>query len=65
MFKFSLPDPNHDRIARWYFGGVTATMAQIVVHPLDVVKVGVQLRHPTDGISIRRYIKYIMRIRGR
>lgn len=35
-----LPDQN--RIARWYFGGVASSMATMVTHPLDLLKVVLQ-----------------------
>ncbi|KAM8706392.1 hypothetical protein ACLKA7_010640 [Drosophila subpalustris] len=33
---------DHQRISRWYFGGVASSMAAMVTHPLDLMKVLVQ-----------------------
>ncbi|KAH8271315.1 hypothetical protein KR018_006275, partial [Drosophila ironensis] len=33
---------NQRRVARWYFGGVASSMAAVITHPLDLMKVLVQ-----------------------
>jgi len=33
---------NQKRIARWYFGGVASSIAALITHPIDLMKVLMQ-----------------------
>lgn len=60
-----LPEANIRRIPRWYFGGIAATLAQVFIHPIDVVKVGIQTEQIMEKISVPRYVKYLLRTQGK
>lgn len=50
------------RVARWYFGGVASSMAVMVTHPLDLLKVMVQTQK--DKLSILKTSGKILNEQG-
>lgn len=60
-----LPEPDQNRITRWYFGGIAATAAHTFVYPLDVLKVGLQTEQIMEKITAFRYTRYILETQGR
>lgn len=50
------------RVARWYFGGLASSMAVMVTHPLDLLKVMVQTQK--DKLSILKTTRKILKEQG-
>ncbi|KAH8420829.1 hypothetical protein KR222_006122 [Zaprionus bogoriensis] len=50
------------RISRWYFGGVASSMAVVVTHPLDLMKVLIQTQK--DKLSIAKTTNKILKEQG-
>ncbi|ALC47506.1 Dic3 [Drosophila busckii] len=50
------------RISRWYFGGVASSMAAMVTHPLDLMKVLIQTQ--TEKLSLPQVTKKIVKEQG-
>ncbi|EDW67518.1 mitochondrial dicarboxylate carrier [Drosophila virilis] len=50
------------RISRWYFGGVASSMATMVTHPLDLLKVLIQTQK--ENLSILETTRKIVREQG-
>ncbi|KAH8292355.1 hypothetical protein KR054_008924 [Drosophila jambulina] len=53
---------NQRRIARWYFGGVASSMAALVTHPLDLMKVLIQTQ--AEKLSIVATAQKIIKEQG-
>ncbi|KAH8312529.1 hypothetical protein KR044_011274 [Drosophila immigrans] len=53
---------NQQRISRWYFGGVASSMAAMVTHPLDLMKVLIQTN--TEQMSIMATTRKIVKDQG-
>ncbi|XP_034113818.1 mitochondrial dicarboxylate carrier [Drosophila nasuta] len=53
---------NQQRISRWYFGGVASSMAAMVTHPLDLMKVLIQTN--TEKMSIMDTTRKIVKEQG-
>ncbi|XP_041565597.1 mitochondrial dicarboxylate carrier [Drosophila elegans] len=60
--KGGLMSYNQRRIARWYFGGVASSMAALVTHPLDLMKVLVQTQ--AEKLSLIQTTRKIVREQG-
>lgn len=50
------------RVARWYFGGLASSMAVMVTHPLDLLKVMVQTQK--EKLSILKTTRKILKEQG-
>lgn len=50
------------RVARWYFGGLASSMAVMVTHPLDLLKVMVQTQK--EKLSIIKTTRKILKEQG-
>ncbi|GJQ88820.1 putative oxaloacetate(2-) transmembrane transport protein, partial [Trypoxylus dichotomus] len=59
-----LPVPDETRLPRWYFGGVAATLAQVCIYPVDVVKIGLQTEQIMEKITTYRYARYLLQTQG-
>ncbi|GJQ80109.1 hypothetical protein Trydic_g19391 [Trypoxylus dichotomus] len=59
-----LPVPDETRLPRWYFGGVAATLAQVCIYPVDVVKIGLQTEQVMEKITTYRYARYLLQTQG-
>ncbi|XP_026747611.1 mitochondrial dicarboxylate carrier-like [Trichoplusia ni] len=57
------PPPKPQRIARWYFGGLSAAGAACFTHPLDLLKVQMQTQKGKN-VSIVYVIRRVLRNRG-
>ncbi|KAH8337415.1 hypothetical protein KR059_009507 [Drosophila kikkawai] len=53
---------NQRRIARWYFGGVASSMAAMITHPLDLMKVLIQTQ--AEKLSMFATAKKIIKEQG-
>ncbi|KAH8264038.1 hypothetical protein KR038_000955 [Drosophila bunnanda] len=53
---------NQRRIARWYFGGVASSMAAMITHPLDLMKVLIQTQ--AEKLSMFDTARKIVREQG-
>ncbi|XP_022210859.1 mitochondrial dicarboxylate carrier [Drosophila obscura] len=53
---------NKRNVARWYFGGVASSMAAMVTHPLDLMKVLMQTQ--AEKLSVGSTFKKIVREQG-
>ncbi|XP_037727687.1 mitochondrial dicarboxylate carrier [Drosophila subpulchrella] len=53
---------NQKRIARWYFGGVASSIAALVTHPIDLMKVLMQTQ--AEKLSMMRTTQKILREQG-
>lgn len=53
---------NQRRIARWYFGGVASSMAAMVTHPLDLMKVLIQTQ--AEKLSLMATTRKIVKEQG-
>uniref|UniRef100_A0A6P4EXC7 Mitochondrial dicarboxylate carrier n=1 Tax=Drosophila rhopaloa TaxID=1041015 RepID=A0A6P4EXC7_DRORH len=60
--KGGLMSYNQRRIARWYFGGVASSMAAMVTHPLDLMKVLIQTQ--AEKLSLGQTTRKIIREQG-
>jgi len=53
---------NQKRIARWYFGGVASSIAALITHPIDLMKVLMQTQ--AEKLSMVRTTQKILREQG-
>ncbi|XP_044250179.1 mitochondrial dicarboxylate carrier [Drosophila takahashii] len=53
---------NQKRIARWYFGGVASSVAAMVTHPIDLMKVLIQTQ--AEKLSVMQTTQKIVREQG-
>ncbi|KAH8362307.1 hypothetical protein KR200_007420 [Drosophila serrata] len=53
---------NQKRIARWYFGGVASSMAALITHPLDLMKVLIQTQ--AEKLSMLATARKIIKEQG-
>ncbi|KAH8336527.1 hypothetical protein KR074_005882 [Drosophila pseudoananassae] len=60
--RTSLISYNQRRVARWYFGGVASSIAALITHPLDLMKVLVQTQ--VDKLSLMATTRKIVREQG-
>lgn len=56
-------DPRHNRVTRWYFGGLASSGAACVTHPLDLLKVTLQTQQDSKATALQITGK-IIRERG-
>ncbi|CAH0579258.1 unnamed protein product [Chrysodeixis includens] len=55
--------PKHHKVARWYFGGLSAAGASCFTHPMDLLKVQMQTQKGKN-VSIIFVIKTVIKNRG-
>ncbi|EDW49667.1 mitochondrial dicarboxylate carrier [Drosophila sechellia] len=53
---------NQRRIARWYFGGLASSMAAMVTHPIDLIKVLIQTQ--AEKLSVFQTTRKIVKEQG-
>ncbi|KAH8354119.1 hypothetical protein KR084_000286 [Drosophila pseudotakahashii] len=57
-----LMDYNQRRVARWYFGGLASSVAAMVTHPIDLMKVLIQTQ--SEKLSVVQTTQRIVREQG-